>query len=135
MADENIVLKISKEELTSRITKYVQSKRGSSPADTLQNALGSFGQNGLEGRKFVGYDEDWSHAMLYRIDKYSHNDGHPMLIISDLTLNPTARHPALQENKHLDLGLHLFDIDVTDWNLKGVAEAMGVSADNFHWYV
>ena len=135
MADENTIVKISKEELTARITKYVESRRGSSPADTLQKALDSFGQNGLEGRKFVGFDNEDHRALIYRVDEYNHNGGHPMVVISDLTLNPTVRHPSLKENKQLDLGLHLSDIDVTGWNLEGVAEATGISADNFHWYV
>lgn len=125
---------ISKEDLNERIIAYVESK-GGSPSYTLSHVLECLGQKELEGRKFVGYDEDWKHAMIYRIDEYKHNSGHPMIRISDLTLGPTERHPAFKEDKRLNLELHLQDIEVTGFNLKEVANALELSTENFHWYI
>lgn len=97
---------------------------------TLSDLLDEEGQQALVGRVFVGYDCDYHRDMLYRVDEYDHNRGHPLLRISELTVHPRARSCSI-----LNLDLHREDADVSDLDLKVAAEQHRLSSAYFRFYV
>jgi hypothetical protein len=96
----------------------------------LREILHADGQQSLKGKVFLGYDHDCDRQMIYRVDRYEHNNNHPMLDISELTVFPRTR-----VNPKINVDLHGIDLEVTSFNLKEVAEGLELSTEHFHWYV
>ena len=97
---------------------------------TLDVVLRTEGQEGLVGKRFVGYDNDYGRLMVYRVDEYHQNGGHPSILISELTA-----HPRIRVYPSLNLDLHRRDIAVSCLEPKEAAEFLGLEIEHFHHYV
>jgi len=105
-------------------------KIGIKAIKTINEILEADGQEALVGRQFVGYDNDYARAMVYRIDDYAHNNGKSLLYISELTVHPRGR-----KVPFISLHLHTKDFEVSHARLDEVAKSLGLPTDQFHWYV